>query len=178
MILRFLLLSGLLGTLQLSGAAQTDSSKPASDTHPALPSLPESALQPTVAITQAAAVSPGTRFMYQQIRAVNNEKAFLAPAWHGLLHLEPDVVQEKRRTSRVPGSLDVKVMQTLNELAEEGWELMEVYKLVQPVGAEQSITSALGFMEPTKRIVTGYTSINSYLETRYLLRRPLPTAAK
>lgn len=170
----------LSALLLLHAAATAQTNEPAKPLRPvpAFPALPETALQPAATVTRAPGAAAGTRFQYQLLKMQNGEVAFLAPAWRGITQLQPDRVQNGRRSEVVPGSLESKLMLTLNELSVEGWELLEVYNLSQPVSARQEISTSLTFNDPNRPVYSGSTSINTYTETRYLLRRPLPAAGK
>lgn len=175
--MKYPLLLSVLVLLNTAVSAQTtDSAKPVRPV-PAFPALPETAMQPTATVTRAPSAA-GTSFQYQLLKMQNGQIAYLAPAWRGITQLEPDRVQSGRRSVVVTGSLEAKLMQTLNELSAEGWELLEVYNLSQPVSAEQEIVGSLRFDDPNRPVYSGSTSITTYTETRYLLRRPVPTASK
>ncbi|UOQ72562.1 hypothetical protein [Hymenobacter cellulosilyticus] len=63
-------------------------------------------------------------------------------------------------------------MTTLNELAAEGWELLEIQNSTQPTRATQQVETSLRFDDPQRPIHTGTTSISTLTQTRYLLRKP------
>lgn len=170
----------LSAVLLLHTAATAQTPEPAKPVRPApaFPALPEAALQPTATVTRTPGAATGSRFQYQLLKMQNGQEAFLAPAWRGITRLEPDYVQNGRRSEVVAGSLESKLMLALNELSLEGWELVEVYNLSQPVSARQSIETSLTFNDPNRPVYSGSTSIITYTETRYLLRRPLPAAGK
>ncbi|MET4105452.1 hypothetical protein [Hymenobacter sp. UYP22] len=171
------LLSVLLLLHTAASAQTTEPAKPVRPM-PAFPALPETALQPTATVTRPPGAAVSSRFQYQLLKMQNGQVAYLAPAWRGVTQLEPDRVQNGRRSEVVPGSLESKLMLTLNELSIEGWELVEIYNLSQPVSAQQSIETSLTFNDPNRPVYSGSTSINTYTETRYLLRRPLPATGK
>ncbi|MBB4599943.1 hypothetical protein HNQ93_000577 [Hymenobacter luteus] len=172
--MKYSLLIAVFLALHSAAEAQTTEAKKVARPVPAFPTLPEAAMQPTATVTRAPGNPAGPRFQYQLLKIQNGQIAILAPAWRGLTMLKPERIQKSLWTEIVPGSLDDKVMHTLNELTAEGWELLEVYNLSQPVGAQQSIETSLAFNDPNRPVYSGTTSITTYTETRYLLRRPLP----
>ena len=64
-------------------------------------------------------------------------------------------------------------MQTLNELAAAGWELLEIRTVNQPVEVVQKLEKENKFNDPEKPVYTGTTSIATSSQTRYLLRKAL-----
>ncbi|MCA8831783.1 hypothetical protein [Hymenobacter pini] len=176
--MKYPLLLSVLALLNTAAHAQTTGSVKPVRPVPAFPALPETAMQPTATITRASSTTAGSRFQYQLLKIQDGQMAILAPAWRGITKLEPERIQKSLWSEIVPGSLDNKVMGVLNELAVEGWELLEVYNLSQPISAKQSIETSLTFNDPNRPTYSGTTSITTYTETRYLLRRPLPTLDK
>ncbi|UYZ62839.1 hypothetical protein [Hymenobacter weizhouensis] len=170
MKLRFLLLLPALCVLPFAAATQT--APPAVVRPVSLAALPEGTWQPVATSTiLAAPATTSTRFQYQLLKVEDDEQAFLAPAWRGHTQLAPE--QKNLFGRPKAGELDALVMQALNDLAAEGWELLEVYHLTQPVRATQKIETDLTFNNPNRPNYTGNTSIQSHTETRYLFRRPL-----
>ncbi|WP_139925617.1 hypothetical protein [Hymenobacter sp. DG01] len=172
--MKYTVLLAVLLLLQSAAYAQATAPPKAARPVPAFPALPETAMQPTATVTRAPGTPAGTRFQYQLLKITDGQLAILAPAWRGITKLEPERVQKGLWREAVPGSLDSKVMDVLNELSAEGWELLEVYNLSQPVSAKQSVETSLTFNDPNRPTYSGTTSITTYTETRYLLRRALP----
>ncbi|SNC75714.1 hypothetical protein SAMN06265337_3018 [Hymenobacter gelipurpurascens] len=163
-----LFLPAILG-LRMAAAQQ---GPPASKTQPSpLAPLPEMALQPTMT-TSVLPAAGGLRYRYQQVRAYNDECVYLAPAWHGQSKLQP------RKQSLFAGpdraELDALLLSTLNELAEDGWELVEIQSSALPIRATQKVETELAYNDPNRPVYTGTTSIETRTQTRYLFRKPLP----
>ena len=136
--------------------------------YPMLPPLPEASLNAT-ASTTTVSNAPGIRYQYQLVH-LDNQRIWLAPAWRGQTKLEPT---RKFLNPDAAGEIDGLLMQALNELAAEGWELLEIRTVVQPVEAVQKVERALKFNDPNTPVYTGTTSIETSSQTRYLFRRPL-----
>lgn len=136
---------------------------------PNFPPLPETSL---VATTSATAVhsEAGTHYQYQLVH-LDNDRIWLAPAWRGQTKLEP---ARKFMNPDAAGDVDALLMQALNELAAEGWELLEIRTVSQPVKAVQKLEKELKFNDPNTPIYTNTTAIETVSQTRYLFRRALP----
>lgn len=135
-----------------------------------LPQLPETALQPVISST-AIPLSNGMQFQYQLVRVYNDRCVYLAPAWHGQVKLEP--LRRGLFSTPDPAEVDALLVGALNELAAEGWELLEVQTLVQPTAATQKVETSLPYNDPQRPAYTGKTAIETVTQTRYLLRRPV-----
>lgn len=136
---------------------------------PPLPALPETSLQPAVNVTTMSN-APGVRYQYQLVH-LDYPCVWLAPAWNGHTKLEP---ARLFLNYNLAGEVDVLLMQALNELAAEGWELLEIRTVTEPVAAVQKIERTLRFNDPNLPVYTGTTSVSTSVETRYLFRRALP----
>ena len=123
----------------------------------------ESALVPVSA--------PGVRYQYQLVHLHNSEIS-LAPAWRGQTKLEPP---RKFINPDFQSQLDGLLMNALNEIAADGWDLLEVHTVSQPVEAVHKVERELQFNDPNRPVYKGTTSISSTSHTRYLFRRALPT---
>ncbi|UOQ65742.1 hypothetical protein [Hymenobacter volaticus] len=134
-----------------------------------VPPLPEASLQPAVTATVLPPTN-GVRYQYQSVRVENERRIWLVPAWQGNTKLEP----RTKLFGSVAGELDMLLMTTLNELASEGWELLEIRTASQPVKAKQTIETSLANNDPKQPTYTGTTTIDTEMQTRYLFRRPLP----
>lgn len=164
------LFSLVLPMLLLGQLAAAQSPTPVRGRNPELPKLPDAALQPMVSTTRLPAAG-GVRYQYQQLRLYNDQCIYLAPAWRGNTKLAP------KKTGLFSGSdlgeLDGLLLTTLNELAEAGWELMEVQTSVQPLKATQKLETSLAYNDPQQPTYTATTALESLTQTRYLLRRPI-----
>ena len=136
---------------------------------PAFPPLPETSLMATTSTTTVRS-EVGVRYQYQLVH-LDNSRVWLAPAWRGQTKLEP---ARKFLNPDAAGDLDALLMQALNELAAEGWELLEIRTVSQPVEAVQKLKKELEFNDPNKPIYTSTTAIETSSQTRYLFRRALP----
>lgn len=112
----------------------------------------------------------GVRYQYQSVRVENERRIWLAPAWQGNTKLEP----RTKLFGSIAGELDRLLMTTLNDLASEGWELLEIRTTSQPVKAKQIIETSLTSNDPKQPTYTGTTTIDTETQTRYLFRRQLP----
>jgi hypothetical protein len=139
-----------------------------------LPSLPETALQP-VLMSSVLPPAGGLRYQYQMVRLYGNRCVYLAPAWHGQTKLQPP--KQGAFSSPDPGEMDALLVGALNELAQEGWELVEVQTSAQPIKATQKVETSLTFNDPQRPTYTGTTAIETLNQTRYLFRKPLTPAA-
>jgi hypothetical protein len=133
-----------------------------------VPPLPETSLLPTVT-TAVLPASNGVRYQYQLVHVENEQRIWLAPAWQGKLKLEP----RAKLFNSTTGELNEMLMATLNGLAAEGWELLEIRSVAQPTKAKQTIETSLAYNDPARPTYTGTTTIDTATETRYLFRRPL-----
>ncbi len=136
---------------------------------PILPPLPETSLQAAVSTTSVSSVA-GQRYQYQLVH-LDNQRIWLAPAWRGQTKLEP---ARQFLNFDATGNVDVLLMQALNELAAEGWDLLEISTVSQPVKAVQKVERDLHFNDPNRPIYTGTTSVETSSQTRYLFRHTLP----
>ena len=133
---------------------------------PALPPLPETSLLAT-SNTVTVHNEAGVRYQYQLVH-LDNSRIWLAPAWRGQTKLEP---ARKPFNYDAVGEVDGLLMQTLNELAADGWELLEIQTVNRPVEAVQKLEKENRFNDPERPVYTGTTSISTASETRYLLRK-------
>ena len=136
---------------------------------PPLPPLPESSLQASTSTTTVTSVA-GVRYQYQLVH-LDNHQIWLAPAWRGQTKLEP---ARRFLNYEAQGELDGLLMTTLNQLAADGWDLLEIRSTTQPVEAVQKVERELQFNDPNRPRYTGTTSIATSSQTRYLFRRALP----
>ena len=136
---------------------------------PVLPPLPTTSLQATTTVTTVPN-APGVRYQYQLVH-LDNSRIWLAPAWRGQTRLEP---ANRLFNYNLTGEVDGLLMQTLNELAADGWEMLEIRTVTQPVEAVQKLEKELSFNNPNTPVYTNTTSISTSSQTRYLLRRALP----
>lgn len=154
----------LLAALLVSGAAS------AQKTISALPSpVPAADLRPTLSVTTLAPAN-GVRYEYQLVRLDNDSRVLLAPAWRGRTVLEPDTRLFK---GTKPGEVDELLLQALNELSAEGWELLEIRTSERLTEATQKVETSLTFSDPNRPQYDGKTTYNSDSQTRYLFRRAL-----
>lgn len=135
---------------------------------PPLPALPATSMQPSVSTTTVSNVA-GVRYQYRQVR-LEDSRIWLAPAWRGQTKLEPS---RKLFNPDAQGELDGLLLRTINELAAEGWELLEILALSHPVEATQKLERELQFNDPERPVFKGTTSFSSASETRYLFRKAL-----
>ncbi|TGD81424.1 hypothetical protein [Hymenobacter wooponensis] len=172
LFLRFSLVLPAMLMLRL-GAAQ---SQPAHEKVPAgpLPRLPETALQP-VLMSTVLPPAAGQRYQYQIVRLYNDQCVYLAPAWRGQTKLQPP--KQGLFSSPEPGEVDALLIGALNELAQDGWELVEIQTSAQPVKATQKIETALAYNDPQRPTYTGTTAIETLNQTRYLFRKALTPAS-
>jgi hypothetical protein len=133
---------------------------------PVLPPLPETSLMATTTATTVRSEA-GVRYQYQLVH-LDNSRIWLAPAWRGQTKLEP---ARKFFNYDAVGEVDGLLMQTLNELAADGWELLEIQTVNRPLEAVQKLEKENKFNDPERPVYTGTTSISSSSETRYLLRK-------
>ena len=136
--------------------------------HP-LPPLPESSLQTATSTTTVNSVA-GVRYQYQLVH-LDNQQIWLAPAWRGQTKLAP---ARWFLNYEAQGELDGLLMTTLNQLAADGWDLLEIRSTTRPVEAVQKVERELQYNDPNRPRYTGTTSIATSSETRYLFRRALP----
>ncbi|WP_210513599.1 hypothetical protein [Hymenobacter terricola] len=136
---------------------------------PTFSALPETSLTATVSTT-AVSTEAGVRYQYQLVH-LDDGRIWLAPAWRGQTKLEP---ARKFLNYDAAGEVDALLMQALNEMAAEGWELLEIRTVNQPVQAVQKVEKSLKFNDPNTPVYTGTTSIETSSQTRYLFRRALP----
>jgi hypothetical protein len=144
-----------------------------------LPPLPESSLQAATSTTTVTSVAGG-RYQYQLVH-LDNQQIWLAPAWHGQTKLAP---ARRFLNYEAQGELDGLLMTTLNQLAADGWDILEIRNTTRPVEAVQKVERELQFNNPNQPRYTGTTSIRTSSdrtssdrtssETRYLFRRALP----
>ena len=135
---------------------------------PILPPLPETSLQMAMSTTTVSNAA-GVRYQYQLVH-LDNDRIWLAPAWRGQTKLEPT---RKFLNTEAVGQLDVLLMNALNEMAADGWELLEIRTTTQPTEAVQKVERDLVLNDPNRPRYTGTTSISTYAQTRYLFRRAL-----
>ena len=133
---------------------------------PTFPPLPETSLTATATAT-AVRSEAGVRYQYQLVH-LDNHRIWLAPAWRGQTHLEP---ARQFLNPNLAGDVDALLMQTLNELAAAGWELVEIRTVNQPVSAVQKIEKENKFNDPEKPVYTGTTSVETSSQTHYLFRK-------
>lgn len=133
------------------------------------PPLLEASLQPVLSTTVVSNVA-GVRYQYQLVH-LNNDRIWLAPAWHGQAKLEP---ARRLFNPDAAGELDALLMNALNGVAAEGWELLEIRTATTPVEAVQKVERELRFNDPEQPVYKGTTSVQTSSETRYLFRRALP----
>lgn len=133
-----------------------------------LPPLPESSLQAAISTT-IVSNAPNVRYQYQMVH-LGRYEVWLAPAWHGQTKLQP-----RKNWLLYPeaGEVDALLMKALNEVAAEGWELVEIRTVSQPTGAVQKVERTLEHDDPNRPVYTGTTSITTSSETRYLFRKAL-----
>ncbi|MBT2556311.1 hypothetical protein J7E24_00785 [Hymenobacter sp. ISL-91] len=155
----------LLLTLLVSGAASAQKAQPA-----LLAELPAASPPPTTTVTTVAPAN-GVRYEYQLVRLDNDARIFFAPAWEGRTVLEPDFRSLAREMR--PGAAEVLLLNALNALSAEGWELLEIRTSERPVGARQTVETSLTFNDPNRPQYDTKTTYDSELQTRYLLRRAL-----
>lgn len=134
-----------------------------------IPPLPKSSLQASVSTTVVSS-TPGVRYQYQLVH-IDQWEVRLAPAWHGQTKMEP---AHRFLNTNGPGELDGFLLKTINELAAEGWDLLEIRTESRPTGAEQKVERDLQFNDPQRPVYKGTTSISAVSQTRYLFRRELP----
>ncbi|TGE09943.1 hypothetical protein [Hymenobacter fodinae] len=170
--LRLSMLLPAVLVLQLA-AAQSTPPHAKSQASP-LPNLPETALQPVLMSTVLPAAG-GQRFQYQIVRLYNDRCVYLAPAWHGQTKLQPP--KQGLFSNPEPGEVDALLVGALNELAQEGWELVEVQTSAQPIKATQKVETSLAYNDPQRPTYTGTTAIETLTQTRYLFRKPLTPAS-
>ncbi|QJX46194.1 hypothetical protein HMJ29_04275 [Hymenobacter taeanensis] len=139
-----------------------------------LPNLPETALQP-VLLSTVLPPAGGLRFRYQIVRLYNDRCVYLAPAWRGQTKLQPP--RQGLFSSPEPGEVDALLVGAVNELAQEGWELVEIQTSAQPLQATQKVETSLAYHDPQRPTYTGTTTIEMLHQTRYLLRKPLTPAS-
>jgi len=131
----------------------------------ALPPLPETSLQSVMTATTVSS-TPGVRYQYQSVR-LEDDRVFLAPAWRGQTRL----VSARKLFSSDAGEADALLLTTINELAAEGWELLEIRSVTQPTEAVQKFERNLVLNDPNRPVYTGTTSIATHSQTRYLFRK-------
>ncbi|MCB2406981.1 hypothetical protein [Hymenobacter lucidus] len=167
-LLAYLLPAALL----LAAPAVAQSPEPTAPPRGAsFPKLPETAFQATTSSTLLPA-TPGVRYQYQLVHLYDDEQIYLAPAWRGQTVLKPVKVKSGLFTyENTLGELDGLLMTTLNELAADGWELLEIQNSAQPTSATQQVETSLRFNDPQRPIQTGTTSISTLTQTRYLFRK-------
>ena len=119
----------------------------------------------STAVTNA----PGVRYQYRQVR-LGDDRIWLAPAWRGAT-MQPH--SRKFFNPNAAGELDELLLNTINELSADGWELLEIRALSRPTGATQRIETALQFSDPNRPVYTGTTTFSTSSETRYLFRKAL-----
>ena len=136
---------------------------------PILPQLPEASLRASVSTTTVSSVA-GLRYQYQLVH-LDGQRIWLAPALRGQAKLEPS---RQFLNFDAAGDVDALLMQALNELAAEGWDLLEISTVNQPVKAVQKLEKDLQFNDPNRPVYTGTTSVETSSQTRYLFRRALP----
>ncbi|NVO30164.1 hypothetical protein [Hymenobacter lapidiphilus] len=154
----------LLTALLISGAAVAQQSQPA-----LLAPVPAAAALPVLGVTPVAPAN-GVRYQYQLVRLDNDWRVIFAPAWRGQTALEPDT---KLFRGAKTGEVDALLLQALNELSADGWELLEIRTSVQPVSATQKMETSLTFSDPNRPQYDGKTTYSSDSQTRYLFRRAL-----
>ena len=159
----WLLFAALL-TYRLA-AAQSGSATPP---HAALPPLPESSPQPVMSST-AVTNAPSVRYQYRQVR-LGDDRIWLAPAWR-VATMQP--LSRKLFNPNAAGELDELLLNTINELSADGWELLEIRALLQPTGAAQKLERRLLFSDPEQPVYEGTTTFSTSSETRYLFRKAL-----
>ena len=133
---------------------------------PVFPPLPEASLQPTVSTTMVNNV-PGVRYQYQLVHLDGNQ-IWLAPAWRGQTKLEP---ARKLFNYDIAGEVDGLLMNALNELSADGWELLEIRTATHPVEATQKVERDLQYNDPERPVYKSTTSIATSSQTRYLFRK-------
>ncbi|UOQ98372.1 hypothetical protein MUN81_02540 [Hymenobacter sp. 5317J-9] len=133
-----------------------------------IPPLPESSLQSSVSTTTVSS-TPGVRYQYQLVQ-LDPWQVWLAPAWRDQIRLEP---ARKLFNPDSPGELDRLLLKTMNELAADGWELLEIRTEVRPTSAEQKVERDLQFNDPQRPVYKSTTSISTASHTRYLFRKAL-----
>ncbi|MDB5235507.1 MAG: hypothetical protein JWR44_2500 [Hymenobacter sp.] len=138
-----------------------------SDHAPVMPPLPEASLQASVSTTTVSS-TPGVRYQYQMVH-LGRYEVWLAPAWHGQTKLEPGSKWKYHDS----GEVDALLMKAINELAAEGWELVEIRTVSQPTGAEQKVERDLQFNDPQRPVYKATTSISTASDTRYLFRKAI-----
>lgn len=154
----------------LAAAQAPEGTRPALPT--AFPKLPETALQASTS-SSLLPVTPGVRYQYQLVHLYDNQQIYLAPAWRGQTVLKPAKVKAGLFSSESTlGEVDGLLMTALNELAADGWELLEIQNLVQPTSATQQVETSLRYNDPQRPVHTGTTSISTLTQTRYLFRKP------
>jgi len=136
---------------------------------PILPPLPESSLQSIVSTTMVSN-APGVRYQYQLVH-LDQTQVRLAPAWRGQTKLQPS---RKFFNPDTAGELDELLLQAMNELAADGWELLEIRTETRPVEAVQKLERELQFNDQQRPVYKGTTSISTASQTRYLFRKALP----
>ena len=136
-----------------------------------LPPLPETSLHPAVSTTTVSSAA-GVRYEYQLVHLDDDSRIWLAPSWKGQTKLEP---ARKFLNPNVAGEVDALLMGTLNEMAAEGWELLEIRTEARPVQAVQKVERDLVLNDPNRPRYTGTTSVETSSQTRYLFRRALTT---
>ena len=158
----------LLFAALLTGNVVAAQSRTALPPLAALPALTETSMQPVMSNTTVAN-TPGVRYRYQQVH-LDNGRIWLASAWRGQTKLEPT---RRLLNTEAVGELDGFLLQTINELAADGWDLVEVRSLSRPVEATQKIETALQFSDPNRPVYMGTTTFSISSETRYLFRKAL-----
>ena len=158
----------LLFAALLTGPAVAAQSRTPLPPLAALPALPETSMKPVMSTTTVAN-APGVRYRYQQVH-LDNGHIWLAPAWRGQTKLAPS---RRLFNTEAVGELDGCLLQTINELAADGWDLLEIRSLSRPVEATQKIETALQFSDPNRPVYTGTTTFLTSSETRYLFRKAL-----
>ena len=131
--------------------------------------LPETSLQTTVNTT-ALNNTPGVRYRYQLVHPDDN-CIWLAPAWRGQVKLAPN---RTFLNFNFQGELEGLLMRTINELAAEGWEFVEIRTESRPTGAMQKTEKDPKSTDPTNPVYLTTTSFHASSQTRYLFRQALP----
>ena len=134
-----------------------------------LPTLSESSLRAAMSTTTVSNAA-GLRYQYQLVH-LDGQRIWLAPAWHGQTKLEP---AHQFLNFDAVGDVDALLMQALNELAADGWELLEINTVNQPVRVVQKVEKDVRLNDPSRPVYTGTTSVETSSQTRYLFRRALP----
>ncbi len=140
-----------------------------SDHASVIPPLPETSLQATVSTTTISS-APGVRYQYQLLH-IDEREVRLAPAWRGQVKLVPS---RRLFNPDADAELDGLLLTTMNELAAEGWELLEIRAETRPVEAVQKVERDLQYNDPQRPVYKSTTSVSTASQTRYLFRRALP----